>query len=127
MSFEEYCKYNYDICCGKDGDIFYLCLRLKTKITPMNRYTKSTIYLSFLLLFGGVQIPAAVHAQDAGFTPPFDFPITFPETSVKYVPITFMADWISKLEVLSVSRCMPWPKDIFRVSVSHMVRVMCSM
>lgn len=77
MSFEEYCKYNYDICCGKDGDIFYLCLRLKTKITPMNRYTKSTIYLSFLLLFGGVQIPAAVHAQDAGFTPPFDFPITF--------------------------------------------------
>ena len=77
MSFGELCKYNYDIYCGKDGDIFYLCLRLKTKITPMNRYTKSTIYLSFLFLFGGVQIPAAVHAQDATFTPPFDFPITF--------------------------------------------------
>ena len=77
MSFGELCKYNYDIYCGKDGDIFYLCLRLKTKITPMNRYTKSTIYLSFLLLFGGVQIPTAVHAQDATFTPPFDFPITF--------------------------------------------------
>ena len=43
----------------------------------MNRYTKSTIYLSFLLLFGGMQIPTAVHAQDATFTPPFDFPITF--------------------------------------------------
>ena len=77
MSFGELCKYNYDIYCGKDGDIFYLCLRLKTKITPMNRYTKSTIYLSFLLLFGGMQIPTAVHAQDATFTPPFDFPITF--------------------------------------------------
>ena len=93
----------------------------------MNRYTKSTIYLSFLFLFGGVQIPTAVHAQDATFTRLLISPLLFPGTSVKYVPITFMADWILKQEALSVSRCMPWPKDIFRVSVSHMVRVMCLM
>lgn len=29
MSFGELSKYNYVISCGKDGDIFYLCLRLK--------------------------------------------------------------------------------------------------
>lgn len=29
MAFDELSKHNYVICCGKDGDIFYLCLRLK--------------------------------------------------------------------------------------------------
>ena len=38
----------------------------------MNRYTKPAIYLSLLLMFGGV-----ARAQEVTFTPPFDFPITF--------------------------------------------------
>lgn len=47
-------------------------------------------------------------------------PLLFPGTSVKYVPITFMADWISKQEVLSVSRVHALAEGyISRIRVTH--------
>lgn len=66
---------------------------------------KYPILFSFLFFAGSAQGGYAQEAsevetgpgiQQASFTPPFDFPIVFPVTSVRYAPITFTAGWTSR-------------------------------
>ena len=63
----------------------------------MNRYTKSTIYLSFLFFVRWGADSCRCSCTGCYLYSAFRFPpLLFPGTSVKYVPITFMADWIFK-------------------------------
>lgn len=54
---------------GKDKDYFYLCLRLSKEVIAMSLYIKPFILTLFF-------VSARVQAQEASFSPPFDFPIT---------------------------------------------------
>lgn len=95
----------------------------------LSTYMKHTILSLILLAWGAQAYPQTTEnvPSDATFTPPFDFPITFSGNFGEIRANHFHGGLDFKQEEPSANRYMPWPKDIFRVFASRMVRDMCSM